>query len=167
MYETEFTTNLDHTLATMADGGLLLATADGAGVPNAMTIGWGNPGIVWGRPVFIVLVRPSRHTFVNIEATGEFVVSVPSEDMNKVTAVCGSKSGRDVDKFAELDLATVPAQTVAVPLIGGCVRHYECRVIHANDIVDAMLDDAPRREFYPKGDLHRCYYGQILRAVEV
>ncbi len=164
--EITFTDNVDQTLKMMKDHGLLLTSVGADGRPNVMTIGWGNPGVIWSRPVFVVLVRPSRFTFQNIEATGEFVVSVPTDGMHDVCMYCGTESGRDTDKFAGGDLTVVEAETVRAPLIGQCVRHYECKVVHRNDVADAALSPEIRAEAYPQGDLHRIYYGQILRVTE-
>ncbi|MHC4479687.1 MAG: flavin reductase family protein [Planctomycetota bacterium] len=164
--EVDYRQNLDHTLKVMGQHGLLLNSVDADGRANVMTIGWGCPGIIWGKPIFIVLVRPSRFTFGNIEATGEFVVSVPGDDMHETCLYCGSISGRDVDKFAERNLTPVEAETVGVPLIGQCVRHYECRVVHRNDVVDAEIAGEIRDDAYPRGDFHRLFYGQILRTTE-
>ena len=166
--EVEYTRNLDATLRQMAETGLLLSSMapEQPPKPNVMTIGWGNVGILWGRPVFTVYVRPSRFTFGCIEASDEFVVSVPTEQMRDVCMEAGSLSGRDVDKFARLGLTALEAAKVGAPLIGECVRHYECRVIHCNDVVDAEIDPAARADFYPEGNLHRIYYGQILRVTE-
>lgn len=164
--EIKFTENLTHTLEQMQKHGLLLVSADAAGQPNVMTIGWGNPGVIWSRPIFVVLVRPSRYTFGNIEATGEFVVSVPDDDMKEACMYCGTESGRDVDKFADCELTPLEAATVSVPLIAECARHYECRVVHRNDVLDAEIADDIRQNAYPSGNLHRLYYGQILRTTE-
>ncbi len=164
--EIEFTQNLPDTVQTMRSPGLLLSSVSPEGKPNAMTIGWGSPGVVWGRPIFIVYVRPSRHTFGNIEATGEFVVNVPSEGMQQSVLYCGQMSGRDVDKFAERGLTPVEAHTVRAPLIAECKRFYECRAVHVNDLVDAAIADDIRQQFYPEGDFHRLYFGQVLRAAE-
>ncbi len=158
-----FTDDLEHTLRIMRSQGLLLTSADPDGRPNVMTIGWGNVGTIWGRPVFIVYVRPSRFTFGNIEATGEFTVNVPTEQMKDTCMVCGQVSGRDTDKFEAEDL-TPETQLIGAPLIAECVRHYECRVIHCNDVSDAALDAEVRSQAYAGGDLHRVYYGEILRA---
>jgi len=164
--EIEFTQGLAHTLSVMREHGLLLTSAGADGRPNVMTIGWGCPGVIWGRPVFVVLVRPSRFTFGNIQATGEFVVAVPDEGMHDACMFCGTKSGRDTDKFADAGLTAAQAGAVAAPLIEQCVRHYECRMIHRNDLSDAELTAEVRQEFYPSGDLHRLFYGQILRCTE-
>jgi flavin reductase (DIM6/NTAB) family NADH-FMN oxidoreductase RutF len=164
--EIAYTENLDHTLEVMARHGLLLSSAGQDGRPNVMTIGWGCPGIIWGKPMFVVLVRPSRFTFGNIEARGEFVVNVPADDMHETCLYCGTESGRDVDKFAERGLTALDAETVGAPLIEQCVRHYECRVVHRNDVVDAALEAEIRAGAYPQGDFHRLFYGEILRTSE-
>jgi flavin reductase (DIM6/NTAB) family NADH-FMN oxidoreductase RutF len=161
-----YTQHLDRTLRRMADGGLLLATQDEEGNPNVMTIGWGNVGIIWGRPIFLVFVRPSRYTFRNLRVNDDFVVNVPTEYMGDVCAVCGSESGRNVDKFEECSLTTSPAETVNAPLIEQCERFYECRTIHMGDVRDSMLRERIRDNFYGSGDLHRVYYGEILRTAE-
>ena len=46
---------------------------------NTMTIGWGSIGVIWGRPVFIVTVRYSRHTYELINKSGVFTVSIPGK----------------------------------------------------------------------------------------
>ena len=51
------------TIQRMREDGLLLVTLGADGKANVMTIGWGTMGSIWSRPVFIVLVRPSRHTY--------------------------------------------------------------------------------------------------------
>jgi len=138
--EIEYGQNMEQTLAAMAAGGLLLTTVGADGAPNAMTIGWGHAGIVWSRPVFLVYVRPSRFTFSRLAEVPEFVVNVPPEDL--------------------ADACATP------PLIEQCVRFYECRVIHTMDVRDGELTPDVRRACYARGDLHRVYYGEILRAVE-
>jgi flavin reductase (DIM6/NTAB) family NADH-FMN oxidoreductase RutF len=166
MKEISLTQNLSETLATMGKHGLLLNSVGADGRPNTMTIGWGCAGTIWARPVFVVLVRPSRFTFANIDATGEFVVSVPAEDMHETCMYCGTASGRDVDKFAERGLTPTKAKAVEVPLIAQCVRHYECKVVHRNDVLDAEISPEIRADAYPQGNLHRLFYGHVLRVTE-
>ena len=163
--EVDFTHNLEKNLRTIQQHGLLLASVGASGKPNVMTIGWGNPGVIWGRPIFVVLVRPSRFTYQNLEATGEFVVSVPTDEMHDACMHCGSVSGRDHDKFADCAFTTTKAGTVGVPLIDQCVMHYECRVVHRNDVIEDRLDNGVCSECYADGDFHRVYYGEILRTV--
>lgn len=70
-----------------------------------MTIGWGNVGIVWGKPIFMVAVRYSRYTYDLIEKAKDFTVSIPlKNNLKKELTYCGTYSGKDVDKFKECNL---------------------------------------------------------------
>ena len=103
-------------LRELPKGVLLTAQADGRA--NPMTIGWGTLGIEWGRQLFVAYVRSSRFTYGLLERSGEFTVSVPmftgekdhDQRVRQILAVCGSKSGRDQDKVAELGLTLVEGE---------------------------------------------------------
>ncbi|MGQ9584593.1 MAG: flavin reductase family protein [Anaerolineae bacterium] len=157
-----YTTYLRETLALLANPGLFLVAAGRNGKPNAMTIGWGTVGIVWGKPVFIVLVRPSRYTHTLLEASDSFTVGVPSQAQHEAVAFCGAHSGRDCDKFRECGLETLPSLRVRTPGIAGCPVIYECRIVHTNEVIPANLAGEIRARSYPSGDYHRVYFGEIL-----
>ncbi len=157
-----YTTYLAETLAALVDPGALLVTAGRAGPPNAMVIGWGVIGTIWSKPIFTVMVRPSRYSYTLLEENRAFTVGVPASEQRSVVDFCGSRSGRDVDKFRHLGLTPLPSLHVAVPGIEGCPVIYECRVVHCNDVVPAELAPEIRRDFYGSGDFHRVYYGEIL-----
>jgi len=159
-----YTSYFDQVMKVLTQTGLLLASKDANGRPNAMTIGWGTIGSVWGKPLWIVLVRPSRYTYQCIEATGDFTVNVPPPSLTEVVAFCGSKSGRDYDKFAALSLTAVPGKSVNVPVIEQCVVNYECRVVHHNDVLPSELAGEIQNSAYKSGDYHRVYYGEILET---
>ena len=157
-----------HIMKTIGNG-ILLTTADGDQV-NTMTIGWGKIGVVWSRPVFEVLVRESRYTKQFLEKTGEFTVNIPLAKADKnILAVCGTKSGRDLDKFEALGLTKVPGQTVSVPGIKELPLTLECKVIYKQDQDPEAIDQACFDRYYGKGthnegDYHTVYYGQITKA---
>ena len=95
--------------------GILLTTKAGDEV-NTMTIGWGTIGIEWGRPVFVAYVRVGRHTRRMLDESREFTVNIPYGKVDsKILGFCGTKSGRDTNKFAELGLETVDSDIVAAP----------------------------------------------------
>ena len=81
--------------------GLLVTSVGLDGQPNVMTIGWGLVGRMWRENVFMVAIRPSRHTFKLIEETNEFTVNVPADGMDETVAYCGKVSGREYNKFKE------------------------------------------------------------------
>ncbi|HID95681.1 MAG TPA: flavin reductase family protein [Candidatus Latescibacteria bacterium] len=159
--EVGYTDYLKETLDGLEDG-LLLTSVDKKGEPNVMTIGWGSIGRIWGKPMFVVLVRPSRFTYGLIEETGEFTVNVPPKELAEAVAFCGSVSGRDHDKFKEKGLTPLPGRLVKSPLIEECVLHYECKVVHKNDVIPGELAPDIIPEFYPKDDYHRVYFGEII-----
>jgi flavin reductase (DIM6/NTAB) family NADH-FMN oxidoreductase RutF len=147
------------TVARLGQGGCLLVAGEKG---NPMTIGWGTVGIVWGRPVFVVAVRPSRYTFGLMEGLSEFTVNVPTDKLKKEVASIGSESGRSVDKIRKHNLTLVRGRDVKVPYIEQCPVHYECRVIHKGNVINADLDKEIVAKSYPNGDFHRLYFGEIL-----
>jgi len=159
-----FTDYFAQTVQRMREDGLLLASASADGKANVMTIGWGTIGCIWSRPVFIVLVRPSRYTYNRLEQVSDFTVNVPPRELSTSVSHCGSVSGRNHDKFQEAHLTPIPSREVRSPIIKECVVHYECRILHRNDLVPEALAQAVREEFYPSGDFHRVYFGEIVAA---
>ena len=126
----------------------LLVASDKEGKPNAMTISWGFVGEMWHKPVFIAAVRPSRYTYELLEELPEFTVNVAYPHMQKALDICGTKSGRDLDKFQACGLTPIPARKVAPPIIAECAICYECRVIHTASAEPVSS--------------HKLYFGEIL-----
>ncbi|MFC1954288.1 flavin reductase family protein [Chloroflexota bacterium] len=160
--EVGYTDYLQETNKMLGHGGLLVASADAQGNPNAMTIGWGTVGIIWRKPIFVVLVRPSRYTFNLIEITDDFTVNVPTPEIADKVLYFGTVSGRDQDKFKEMQLTAIPGKKVKSPIIEECVINYECRVVHKNDVIPDELSEEIRISAYPQGDFHKIYFGEIL-----
>jgi flavin reductase (DIM6/NTAB) family NADH-FMN oxidoreductase RutF len=151
-------------MRAMTGDGLLLGSYDSAGKANIMTIGWGTVGSVWGLPMWVVLVRPSRYTYRCIEHSGCFTVNVPTAAMAAACATAGSTSGADTDKFAAAGLTAQRAGLVSAPAVAECPIVYECQVVHSNDVLPARLAPGPAG-MYADGQFHRVYYGKILAAL--
>jgi len=160
--EVSFVKYVGKTLELMQDPGLLLVSTSKDGKPNVMTIGWGFIGVIWYKPVFVVAVRPSRYTYKLIEETGDFTVNIPTEDMSDIVEYCGTVSGRDHDKFKEKNLKAVPSKYVKSPIIKQCPINYECKVIYKTDLDSSKVPKEVVSSFYPEGDYHTLYFGEIL-----
>jgi flavin reductase (DIM6/NTAB) family NADH-FMN oxidoreductase RutF len=78
-----------------------------------------------------IAVAPARFSHDLIADSGEFVVNIPGSGLLQAVWFCGTKSGRDCDKFAEAGLTAVPARAVGAPLVAECFGHAECKVIDA------------------------------------
>ena len=150
--------------------GILLTTACEDKV-NAMTIGWGTIGIEWLKPIFTVYVRESRYTKSILEKNGEFTINVPLDGCdNNILSVCGTRSGRDMDKIKDLGLTLEAPEVISVPAIKELPLTLECKVIYKQDQDPNAINEEntkrfyPRNERFPEGDYHTVYYGQIVAA---
>ena len=153
---------LEETNRLMRGGGLLLVSAGKDEKPNAMTIGWGLVGTMWRQPFFTVAVRLSRYTHRLLEESGEFTVCLPAKGMSEVLDVCGTKSGRDVDKFRTLELTAAKGFAVKAPYISECSVHYECKIAYKTELKPGQLEKKLEEDAYPGGNYHVLYFGHIL-----
>ncbi len=159
-----YTQYLPQTFDIMKNTGLLLTSSDGRGKNNIMTIGWGMVGIIWGKPVFTVLVRPSRFSYGLIQNSNDFTVNVPSRELDEVVSFCGSISGREYNKFKKQRLTATAGKKVLSPIVDECLVHYECRIIHRTDVVSVHLASDIPPAHYPEGDYHRIFFGEIVSS---
>jgi flavin reductase (DIM6/NTAB) family NADH-FMN oxidoreductase RutF len=150
-------------LTHLPKGAFLTVAADGK--VNTMTIGWGSVGHCWNKPIVMVMVRYSRYTYELMEKADNFTVSVPLQsDFKKELSIAGSKSGRDMDKFAQLRLKAQDAKKIPSPVIGQCDLFYECRIVYKQPMEPANLDPQIKQACYAQGDYHVLYYGEILAS---
>lgn len=106
---------------------VMVSVADKDGKPNIFTVAW--TGTVCSNPPMVsISVRPERYSYHCIEETGEFVINLTTKELTKAADFCGVRSGRDVDKFAEMNLTPWPGQKVSVPQIAESPVSLECRV---------------------------------------
>jgi flavin reductase (DIM6/NTAB) family NADH-FMN oxidoreductase RutF len=157
-----FDTYLREATAALGRDGALLCSVNEEGRPNAMTIGWGTVGIVWGKPIYQTLVRPSRYTYHCLEITGDFTINIPYPEQDEACVFCGTKSGRDYDKFAECGMTAVDTQVTTSPLIEECGLVFACRSVQKNDVVPSHFVEEIIDGCYPSGDFHRVYFGEIV-----
>ena len=151
-------------LKAIGNGALLTAKADGR--VNSMSIGWGSLGIEWNLPVCIVYVRESRFTRELLDKNPEFTVNVPMGECDPyILQLCGTRSGRELDKLAELGLTTVEGETVSVPAIRELPLTLECRVVSRLPQEARNLTQPHFGAHYPDPiDPHIAYYGEITAA---
>ncbi len=128
---------------------------------NTMTIGWATIGHIWRKDILMVAVRESRHTFGIIEQADDFTVTVPTSDNKKEVIFCGTKSGRDFNKFKECDLETVNSKVVNSPIIDISGYQFECRIVYKTAMDPKLLDSKYDEKLYPDKDYHTLYFGEI------
>lgn len=133
---------------------------------NIMTIGWATFGIIFRKPILTIAVRPSRYTFSLIENADDFTVSIPSNNMDKALTYCGTKSGKNFDKFKDCNLSILPAQKTNSPIINIPGRFYECKIIQVTTVDPNRLDNKINQELYQDKSYHNLYFGEILSLYE-
>lgn len=142
---------------------------------NSMVIGWGHLGVVWSLPTFVVYVRQGRYTRAQLDDTREFTISVPLEGPSaEINRVCGSLSGRDVDKVREAGLTLEEPATIRTPGIREYPLTLECKVLYAQKQDLEEIPERIRSRMYPQDvdgtypmsnrDAHTAYIGQIVDA---
>ncbi len=128
--------------------------------PNIITVAWA--GTVCSDPVMLsVSVRKERYSHGILTDTGEFVVNLVTKDLAFATDFCGVKSGRDVDKFAEMELTPLPSSRISAPGIQESPVNLECRVrqvlqlgSHDLFLAEVVGVTADKRLMDEKGKLH-------------
>lgn len=96
--------------------------------PNVMTAAW--TGIIASDPALTyVSIRPSRYSHEIISQTKEFVINLPTYKMLEATDFCGVKSGRNTDKFKEMNLTAEKCSKISAPQIAESPISIECKVI--------------------------------------
>jgi len=128
----------------------MLVTAGTKESFNTMTASWGGIGYLWNRPVAFVFIRPERYTHDFIESNERLTLSFYPEQYRKALQICGTKSGRDIDKAKETGLTPLELE-------GGEMTFEQARLT----IVGRKLFKAPMQEvdFIDKSILAQWYGG--------
>lgn len=155
--------------------GITITTKSGERV-NLMTISWGHLGVEWSVTTFVAYIRTGRFTHKQLEEHGEFTINIPTSKFkaNKILGYVGTKSGRDCDKVADMNLHLSDGEQVSVPGILELPLTLECKVVYKQDQDLSKLPQEFRDKFYPANqpsdfhganqDLHTVYYGEIVNA---
>ncbi len=160
MKELDYMTIAEEAISKIKKGAFL--TVQAGNKLNTMTIGWATFGWIWQKPIMMVAVRSSRHTFGIIEQAGDFTVTVPKGGMDKELALCGSKSGREMDKLKAAGLETSKGTKVVSPIIKARGYHIECKIVYKSAMDPAFLDKSYDTSLYPQKDYHTLYFGEIV-----
>ena len=131
---------------------------------NTMTASWGGMGVLWNRPVAFCFVRPQRYTYGLTEQAERFSLSFFGEEHRAALRLCGTKSGRDTDKFAAAGLT--PVFENGTPFVGEARLVLLCRKLYADDLNAAKFVDTALLSNYKEQDYHRMYICAIEAIYE-
>ena len=137
---------------------------DKAGRANPITLGW--TMIVSGRPpMMAIAVAKTHYSIETIRHSECFTISFPSSEMADTALFFGSRSGRDIDKFAEFDCPNEPAQKIDSVLLTNAVANFECtlesetpagdHIIFVGKIVSSHVNTEPKKRLYTVAPGHK------------
>lgn len=142
----------------------LLVTGAAGGKANAMTASWGGMGIMWGKPVAFLVIRPQRYTKEFIDKAEGLTISVFAGERRKMMGYFGSVSGRDEDKIARAGLTCLEDE--------GRVYFEEarmvfiCKKLYAQEMQEAcFIDNDSREKWYPDKDYHTMYIAEVEKLL--
>ena len=131
---------------------------------NIMTVAW--TGILNTNPAMCYIsVRPERYSYNLIKDNGEFAINLTNEKLAFATDWCGVRSGKDYDKFKEMNLTKEKGKFVKCPLIKESPVSVECKVREIRElgshhlfIADILSIDADDKYIDSKGafDISKC-----------
>lgn len=159
---------------------MLVSAEAEAGKPNTMTASWGGVGVLWNKPVAFVFLRPQRYTTGLVDKTGTLSLSffrgeedpfptgryedvVHDVKIREALRFCGSRSGRDTDKFRETGLT--PAYEDGVPYIAEADSAMICRELYQTELKKSEFLSPEPLSNYPKEDFHRVYVCEIKKVL--
>ncbi len=136
----------------------------GEDITNTMTASWGGMGILWNRPVAFCFIRPQRYTFQLTEQSERFSLSFLGEKYKDALRFCGTKSGRDTDKFRA---AGITAATYdSVPYVEEASLVMICRKLYADDLRKECFCLPSLLSNYQADDFHRVYVMEIEAVLQ-
>jgi len=143
----------------------MLITAEKDGKVNAMTASWGGVGILWGKKVAYIFIRPQRYTKEFVDASDTLSLCFFGEEQRATLKYFGSVSGRNEDKVAKSGLTVVHDGQTPYFDEADCVlvcRKLYHQTLDPSGFVDQTLDAAN----YAAGDYHEVYVCQIEKILK-
>jgi flavin reductase (DIM6/NTAB) family NADH-FMN oxidoreductase RutF len=109
-------------------------------------------------PLVGIGVAPKRFSYGLLKKSKDFAVNIPTRQQLEPVKVCGSKSGRRVDKFEAARLTREKASRISSPLVAECPVNLECVKVDELETGDhtwfvGEVVAARRDESYDKADM--------------
>ncbi len=114
---------------------VLVTSVDKSGKPNIITLAW--TSILSANPFMVgISIASGRYSHKLISESKEFVINLPSYELARQCMLCGTKSGRNTDKFKEAGLTPVKSEKVNAPRIAECYAWLECKLANSVETGD-------------------------------
>lgn len=142
----------------------MLIASEANGKMNAMTASWGGMGVMWGKNVAYIVIRPQRFTKTLVDAADTLSLTFFNNDQKKMLTYMGTASGHNEDKIAKSQLTVVRDQSA--PYFEEANTVMICKKLFAQPYTpDSFIDPKIREEWYPDNDYHTLYVAEITKLL--
>ncbi len=142
----------------------MLVTAEKDGKVNTMTASWGGAGVMWGKNVAFVVIRPQRYTKEFIDASDTFSLSILDNSYRKTLNYLGTVSGRDEDKIQKSGLTVEHSGNTPYFKEAYTVLLLK-KLYHQEMSPDCFIDKSLIEKWYPNADYHTLYVAEIEKIL--
>lgn len=148
----------------IGDRWMLVAATDKSGKTNAMTASWGGVGVLWGKKVAFVFIRPQRYTKKFVDEAERFSLSFFDDSFKKTLGYMGKVSGRDEDKIAKSGLTL--SDINGVPVFKEASLTLVCRKLYRQTLEEKCFIETDNIDkWYPQRDYHDVYVAEIEQQI--
>lgn len=156
----------DNVFRTIGKDWFLITAKDPtSGKINTMTASWGCLGILWNKPVAVCFIRPQRYTLEFVNASERLSLSVLPDSCRDALRFCGTKSGRDCDKFKETGITPVFDEN-GTPYVKEARLALLCKKLYVGELCESGFLDPALLENYKEQDYHTVFICEIEAALE-
>lgn len=156
--------NKDDVFSLIGDRWMLVAATDKDGKTNSMTASWGGLGVLWGKKVAFVFIRPQRYTKKFVDDAENFSLSFFEESYKPMLGYMGKVSGKNEDKIKKSGL-TVQYKDGA-PVFKEASLTLICRKMYRQTLEeDCFIDKTNIGKWYPQKDYHDMYVAEIVDEI--
>jgi flavin reductase (DIM6/NTAB) family NADH-FMN oxidoreductase RutF len=142
----------------------MLVTAGDADKENTMTASWGGLGVMWGKNVAFIVLRPQRYTKEFVDRLENFSLSFLDSSYKKQLSYLGGVSGRDEDKIAKSGLTLQHSEKA--PYFEESNTVIICKKLYAQAYQpECFKVEGLDSEWYPKKDYHTLYVAEIEKIL--
>lgn len=148
----------------IGDRWMLVAATDKSGRINAMTASWGGMGVLWGKKVAFVFIRPQRYTKRFVDEAAKFTLSFFDDSYKKMLGYMGKVSGKDEDKIAKSGLTVTDRN--GAPVFKEASLTLVCRKMYRDTLKEEnFIDKSNIEKWYPQKDYHDVYVAEIVEEL--
>lgn len=142
----------------------MLITAEKEGKVNTMTASWGGLGVMWGKNVAYIVIRPQRFTKEFLDSSSRFSLTFFDNRFRKQLSYLGTVSGKDEDKISKSNLTV--AYLDNTPYFEESKLTVICKKLYSQDFKpECFIETSLDEKWYPERDHHTLYIAEVEKLL--